>query len=157
MHRRIHILNATIVNEGRSYEGSVVIDDGRIAEVLEGHDCTPELPADEVFDATGCYVLPGIIDDHVHFRDPELTRKADFDTESKAAAAGGVTTVLDMPNCVPPTSTREALEEKISIAKAKSHVNYGFFFGATSSNAEEIHQLNKRLTVGIKLFMGNRT
>ncbi|MGN0062211.1 MAG: dihydroorotase [Alloprevotella sp.] len=157
MHRRIHILNATIVNEGRSYEGSVVIDDGRIAEVLEGHDCTPELPADEVFDATGCYVLPGIIDDHVHFRDPGLTRKADFDTESKAAAAGGVTTVLDMPNCVPPTSTREALEEKISIAKAKSHVNYGFFFGATSSNAEEIHQLNKRLTVGIKLFMGNST
>lgn len=70
MHRRIHIKNATIVNEGRSFEGSIVIDDERIAEIIEGHDCKPELPADEVYDATGCYVLPGIIDDHVHFRDP---------------------------------------------------------------------------------------
>ena len=118
MHRRIHIKNATIVNEGRKFIGSIVIDDERIAEVLEGFDCKPELPADEVFDATGCYVLPGVIDDHVHFRDPGLTHKADFDTESKAAAAGGVTTVLDMPNCVPPTSSREALREKIEIAKA---------------------------------------
>lgn len=157
MHKRVHIKNANIVNEGRCFVGSIVIDDDRIDEVLEGVDCRPELPADEIFDAEGCYVLPGIIDDHVHFRDPGLTHKADFDTESKAAAAGGVTTVLDMPNCVPPTSTKQNLRDKIAIAQEKSHVNYGFFFGATSENAEELHQTNKRKTVGIKLFMGNST
>lgn len=157
MHKRVHIKNATIVNEGRSFVGSIVIDDDRIDEVLEGRDCRPVLPADEVFDAEGCYVLPGIIDDHVHFRDPGLTRKADFDTESKAAVAGGVTTVLDMPNCIPPTSTKQTLADKIAIAQEKSHVNYGFFFGATSENAEELHQINKRKTVGVKLFMGNST
>lgn len=157
MHKRVHIKNATIVNEGRAFIGSIIIDDDRIDEVLEGVDCRPVLPADEIFDAEGCYVLPGIIDGHVHFRDPGLTHKADFDTESKAAAAGGVTTVIDMPNCVPPTSTKQALADKIAIAQAKSHVNYGFFFGATSENAEELHQINKRKTVGIKLFMGNST
>lgn len=157
MHKRVHIKNATIVNEGRAFIGSIVIDDDRIDEVLEGRDCRPELPADEIFDADGCYVLPGIIDDHVHFRDPGLTHKADFDTETKAAAAGGVTTVLDMPNCVPPTASKQALADKIAIAQEKSHVNYGFFFGATSENAEELHQINKRKTVGVKLFMGNST
>lgn len=157
MHKRVHIKNATIVNEGRAFVGSIIIDDDRIDEVLEGRDCRPELPADEIFEAEGCYVLPGVIDDHVHFRDPGLTRKADFDTESKAAAAGGVTTVLDMPNCVPPTASKHALQEKIAIAQEKSHVNYGLFFGATSENAEELHQINKRKTVGIKLFMGNST
>ena len=157
MHKRVHIKNATIVNEGRAFIGSIVLDDERIDEVLEGRDCKPELPADEVFDAEGCYVLPGIIDDHVHFRDPGLTHKADFDTESKAAAAGGVTTVLDMPNCLPPTSSKQALADKIAIAQERCHVNYGFFFGATSENAEELHQINKRKTVGVKLFMGNST
>jgi len=157
VHSRVLIKNASIVNEGRVFIGSIVIDDDRIDEVIEGRDMAPVLPADEVFDAEGCFVFPGVIDDHVHFRDPGLTRKADFDTESKAAAAGGVTTVIDMPNCVPPTSTKQALAEKIAIAHSKSHVNYGFFFGATSENAEEIHQINKRKTVGIKLFMGNST
>ena len=73
MHKRVHIKNATIVNEGRAFIGSIIIDDDRIDEVLEGRDCRPELPADEIFDAEGCYVLPGVIDDHVHFRDPGLT------------------------------------------------------------------------------------
>lgn len=157
MHKRIHIKNANIVNEGRTFVGSIVIDDDRIEEVLEGRDCKPQLPAEEVFDAEGMYVIPGVIDTHVHFRDPGLTHKADFDTESKAAAAGGVTTVLDMPNTIPPTSTEEALNEKIAIAQAHSHVNYGFFFGATVDNAEVLHKLNKRMVCGIKLFMGSST
>lgn len=157
MHRRVHIQNATIVNEGRSFVGSIIIDDDRIDEVLEGCDRCPSVPADETFDATGCYVLPGIIDDHVHFRDPGLTRKADFDTESMAAAAGGVTTILDMPNCVPPTASPQAFADKMDIARAKSHVNYGLFFGATSANADTLREVDAQTTVGIKLFMGNST
>ena len=102
MHRKIHIKNATLVNEDRSFVGSLVIEDDTIAEILEG-GAEPAAPADEVVDATGCYLLPGVIDTHVHFRDPGLTDKADLDSESRAAAAGGVTTFFDMPNTLPQT------------------------------------------------------
>lgn len=157
MHLRIQIKNATLVNEGRRFVGTLVIDDNRIDEIIEGHDMESSIPVDETIDGSGCYVLPGVIDDHVHFRDPGLTAKGDFCSESRAAAAGGVTTVLDMPNCVPQTTTWEAFEEKMHIAAQKSVVNYGFLFGATAGNAYELGRLNPRKVAGIKLFMGAST
>ena len=157
MHLRIQIKNATIVNEGRRFIGTIVIDDDRIDEIIEGSEVSPTIPVDETIDGTGCFILPGVIDDHVHFRDPGLTQKGDFCSESRAAAAGGVTTVLDMPNCVPQTTTQEAFDEKWQIAASKSVVNYGFFFGATAGNAYELGKLNPRKVAGIKLFMGAST
>ena len=108
-------------------------------------------------DASGCFVLPGIIDDHVHFREPGLTEKADIESESRAAAAGGVTTYFDMPNTVPQTTTLEALDDKFALAAKKSHVNYSFFFGATNDNVDLFAQLDSHRIPGIKLFMGSST
>lgn len=150
------IQGGTLVNEGQSFEGSIIVEDGQISQILQGHT-TPEASFDEIIDASGCFVLPGIIDDHVHFREPGLTEKADIDTESRAAAAGGVTTYFDMPNTVPQTTTIEALEEKQALAREKSHVNYAFFFGATNSNTELFVQLDPHRVPGIKLFMGSST
>lgn len=157
MHFRTQIKNAIIVNEGRRFLGTLVIDDDRIDEIIEGADSEPIIPVDKTIDGTGCYVLPGIIDDHVHFRDPGLTHKGDFCSESRAAAAGGVTTVFDMPNCIPQTTTEEVFQEKMQIAASKSVVNYGLFFGATAGNAYELGKLNPRKVAGIKLFMGSST
>lgn len=157
MHFRTQIKNATIVNEGRRFIGTLVIDDDRIDEIIEGADSEPVIPVDETIDGTGCYLFPGVIDDHVHFRDPGLTQKGDFNTESRAAAAGGVTTVFDMPNCNPQTTTMEAFKEKWMIAASKSVVNYGLFFGATAGNAYELGKLDSRKVAGIKLFMGSST
>ena len=143
-----------IVNEGRTFDGCIVIDDGNITEITKQQ---PEAPFDETIDASGCYVLPGIIDDHVHFREPGLTDKADIDSESRAAAAGGVTSYFDMPNCVPQTTTLDTLEEKFALAGKKSHVNYSFFYGATNDNADTFAQLPAGRIPGIKLFMGSST
>lgn len=148
------IRGATIVNEGKTLDGSIVIEDSKISKIVYGDTC-PE--ADEIIDASGHFVIPGIIDDHVHFREPGLTDKADIDTESRAAAAGGVTSYFDMPNTVPQTTTIEALEEKFSIASRKSHVNYSFFFGATNDNASLFPLLDIHRIPGIKLFMGSST
>ena len=150
------VKGGTIVNEGRTFNGSLVIEDERITRIIEGNH-TPEASYDEVIDASGCFVLPGVIDDHVHFREPGLTEKADMETESRAAAAGGVTTYFDMPNTVPQTTTLEALEEKFALAATKSHVNYSFFFGATNDNASLFPQLDIHRIPGIKLFMGSST
>lgn len=150
------IKGGTLVNEGRLFDGSIVVEDSRIAQIIEGNH-TPDTSYDEVIDASGCFVLPGIIDDHVHFREPGLTAKADIDTESRAAAAGGVTTYFDMPNTVPQTTTLEAFEEKYALGAEKSHVNYAFFFGATNDNVTLFSQLDKRRVPGIKLFMGSST
>ena len=150
------IKGGTLVNEGRLFDGSIVVEDSRIAKIIEGNH-TPDASYDEVIDASGCFVLPGIIDDHVHFREPGLTAKADMDTESQAAAAGGVTTYFDMPNTVPQTTTLEALEEKYALGAEKSHVNYAFFFGATNDNVALFSQLDRRRVPGIKLFMGSST
>ena len=157
MHSRTLIKNAILVNEGQQSIGSLVIDGDRIEEVLFGMDAKPQLPPDTVIDAEGCYLLPGVIDEHVHFRDPGLTAKGDFYTESRAAAAGGVTTVIDMPNTVPPTVTKERLLQKIEIAQQQSLVNFGFFLGATPDNAARLREVNPRLVAGIKLFMGSST
>lgn len=156
MHRKIYIKNATLVNEGRSFVGSLVIEDDTIAEILEG-DAEPAAPADETVDATGCYLLPGVIDTHVHFRDPGLTDKADLDSESRAAAAGGVTTFFDMPNTLPQTVTPADVEQKLAAAYVRSHVNFGFFIGATNANAALLSHVNPRRVCGIKLFMGAST
>lgn len=149
------IKNAIIVNEGRRFNGSIVIADDRITEIHE--DNTPHGTYDETVDATGCFVFPGVIDSHVHFREPGLTRKADIESESRAAAYGGVTSFFDMPNTQPQTTTLEALEEKFALAAKKSHVNYSFFFGATNENASLFSQLDTHRIPGIKLFMGSST
>ena len=140
--KRTWIKNARIVNEGKTFYGSVVIADDTIAEIWEGQD-QPSEPCEETVDAAGCYLIPGVIDDHVHFRDPGLTHKADIHSESMAAAAGGVTSYMDMPNTNPQTTTLEALENKFKEAATKSIVNYSFYFGATNKNADLLSQLDK--------------
>ena len=150
------ITGGTLVNEGQTFVGSIVIDGERIGQVLKGNKM-PDASFDEVIDASGCFVLPGIIDDHVHFREPGLTDKADIDTESRAAAAGGVTTYFDMPNTLPQTTTLAALDEKFEMASGKSHVNYSFFFGATNDNADLLPRLDAHRVPGVKLFMGSST
>ena len=154
--KRTLIHNATIVNEGRSVQGSVVIEGDRIAEVLT-YGKKLSVPCDETIDATGCCLLPGVIDDHVHFRDPGLTHKADILTESRAAAAGGVTSIMDMPNTNPLTTTLSALEQKFDLLNEKCIVNHSCYFGATNNNYTELNQLDKHRVCGIKLFMGSST
>ena len=154
--KRTLIRHATIVNEGQSVFGSVVIEDGCIAEVLANRQ-TPSAPCDETVDVTGCCLLPGVIDDHVHFRDPGLTHKADILSESRAAAAGGVTSIMDMPNTSPLTTTLEALEAKRELLSQKCIVNYSCYFGATNDNYTEFDKLDRRHVCGIKLFMGSST
>ena len=153
---RTLIQGGTIVNEGKTFDGSIIIENEVISQIVQGNTI-PEASYDEIIDASGCFVMPGVIDDHVHFREPGLTEKADIDSESRAAAAGGVTTYFDMPNTKPQTTTLEALEEKFSIAAQKSHVNYSFFFGATNDNVDLFPQLDKHRIPGIKLFMGSST
>ena len=150
------IKNAIIVNEGKSFKGSITIEDDSIAGILQENE-TPRGHFDTVVDATGCFVLPGIIDDHVHFREPGMTAKADIESESRAAAFGGVTTFFDMPNTVPQTVTLEALADKFASAASESHINYSFFFGATNTNAELFGYLDIHRIPGIKLFMGSST
>ena len=155
--KRTLIHNALIVNEGQSIQGSVVItDQGRIAEVLvNGKPLSA--PCEETIDATGCCLLPGAIDDHVHFRDPGLTHKADILSESRAAAAGGVTSIMDMPNTVPQTTTLDALEAKLDLLNERCIVNHSAYFGATNTNQADFARLDKSRVCGIKLFMGSST
>ena len=150
------IHGGTIVNEGRSFLGDIVVEGDRIVDIVPQPSTLHPHPSPAI-DATGCYVLPGVIDSHVHFREPGLTEKADMESESRAAAAGGVTSFFDMPNTVPQTTTLEALEEKFRIAAQKSHVNYSFFFGATNDNYECFQVLPENRIPGIKLFMGSST
>lgn len=152
---RTLIENGTIVNEGRSFLGDLVVDGEQIEEIYEGK--APRGIYDQVIDASGCFVLPGVIDDHVHFREPGLTRKADIESESRAAAFGGVTSYFEMPNTNPQTTTLEALEDKFALGAQKSHVNYSFFFGATNDNVDSFDRLDVHRIPGIKLFMGSST
>ena len=155
--KRTLIHNALIVNEGTTTQGSVVItDQGTISEILI-HGKPLSAPCDETIDATGCYLLPGVIDDHVHFRDPGLTYKADILSESRAAAAGGVTSIMDMPNTVPQTTTLEALEQKFSLLDKQCMVNHSCYYGATNDNSTDFTSLDKTRVCGVKLFMGSST
>jgi dihydroorotase len=149
--------NATIVNEGRRIEGDVLVKNGRI-ERIDPSISEPK-EACRVVDGTGLHLLPGCIDDQVHFREPGLTHKADIATESRAAVAGGVTSFMEMPNTVPPTLTREKLEEKFAIAARTSPANHSFFMGVSNDNAEEVLRVNelKDRVCGVKIFMGSST
>lgn len=149
------IRNATIVNEGRKFVGSVVIEDEMIQSVIEGDDSSQHY--DTEIDATGLYLFPGVIDDHVHFREPGLTYKADIASESRTAAAGGVTSYMEMPNTNPQTTTLELLEDKFKLAAHHSRVNYSFFFGATNDNVALLPRLNQERVPGVKVFMGSST
>ncbi len=148
------IQNATIVNEGQIREGDVLIERGRIARI----DGALTAPAGtEVIDAHGLVLMPGMIDDQVHFREPGMTHKADLASESRAAVAGGITSFMDMPNTIPNTLTRELLEAKYALAAEKAHANYAFYFGAANDNLEEIKRLDPGAACGIKVFMGAST
>lgn len=149
------IKNAYIVNEGRVFHGSVVIVDDKIAEISDNAE--PQGDFDKTVDACDGYLMPGVIDEHVHFREPGLTHKADISSESRAAAYGGVTTFFDMPNTMPQTVTLENLDDKYAMAARESSVNYAFFFGATNDNAGLFRQLDIHRVPGIKLFMGAST
>ena len=149
------IKNGTIVNEGKTFRGYLVVDGEQITHIYNGEEA-PRGSFDKTVDASGCFVMPGVIDDHVHFREPGLTAKADLESESRAAAFGGVTSYFDMPNTVPQTTTLEALADKTALGSQKSHVNYAFFYGATNDNVESFSQLDRHRIPGIKLFMGDR-
>lgn len=154
--KRTLIKNARIVNEGQVFRGSVVIEGEKIAEVLQ-KDEKPSKPCDEQINANLKYLMPGIIDAHVHFREPGLTHKADIYTESRAAAAGGVTSFMEMPNTIPNTVTLENLEKKFELGAEKSLINYSFYFGATNDNAYLLPKLDSKRVCGVKLFMGSST
>jgi dihydroorotase len=144
--------NAEIVNDGTRRQGDVLVRDGRIMEVgkVTGG-------ADREIEAQGKLLLPGLIDDQVHFREPGLTHKATIGSESRAAVAGGVTSFMEMPNTKPPATSRAALEDKFSRAAATSVANYSFFLGATATNIEEIERMDTRRICGVKIFMGSST
>lgn len=145
------IKNARCVLPEETVRANVVLEDARIASV----DAPATAEADDVIDASGLTLLPGVIDDQVHFRDPGLTHKEDLHTGSVACAKGGVTTFLEMPNTNPTTTSREALEAKLALAATKCVVNYGFYIGATPDNVDELHDTSR--TPGIKIFIGSST
>lgn len=150
----ILIKNASIINEGTRQLGSVLINNDSIEKIIIGD----ELPqADQIIDASGLLLLPGAIDDQVHFREPGLTQKADIQTESRAAVAGGITSYMEMPNTKPQATTQEVLEEKYKIAAQKSAANYSFYIGATNDNVDELLKTNPKTVCGIKIFMGSST
>lgn len=154
---RLLIKNGVTVNEGVEAVRSIIIAEGRIAAVVPPSDTPDDGGFDRVVDASGGYVLPGLIDCHVHFREPGLTSKADMESESRAAAYGGVTSYFDMPNTVPQTTSAGALADKLRLAAAKSHVNYAFFIGATNDNIDELRSVDPHTVPGVKLFMGSST
>ncbi|MCA0152131.1 dihydroorotase [Winogradskyella vincentii] len=155
MKRNTLIKNAKIVNEGIIFEGDILIENNRIKAIdssisVKSADMT-------VIDAEGNYVLPGLIDDQVHFREPGLTHKANIESESKAAIAGGITSFIEMPNTKPQTTTIEKLEEKFAIAAKTSYANYSFMFGGTNDNLDEILKVDPKSVAGLKLFLGSST
>lgn len=154
---RTLIKEGVIVNEGEIFKGNILLEDDRIAEISNDNTYTSCGICDETIDATGCFVLPGVIDEHVHFREPGMEDKADIASESRAVAFGGVTSFFDMPNTKPQTTTPEQLKDKFQRAAKSSSVNYSFFFGATNDNTHLLKQLDFHLIPGVKLFMGAST
>ena len=151
-----YITNASVVNEGKVFTADVFVSDGKIAKIVrEGDRFEPENA--QVIDARGKYLIPGIIDEHVHFREPGMTTKADIYSESRAAVAGGVTSYMEMPNTVPQTTTQVLLQEKFDLAAEKSLANFSFYIGATNDNLDEIVKTDPTKVCGVKLFMGSST
>ncbi len=150
---KILIKNGTIVNEGKCVKTNVIIEGNLITQLTN----STEGNFDEIIDAQGKFILPGCIDDQVHFREPGLTHKAEIFTESKAAVAGGITSYMEMPNTIPNTLTQELLEEKYLIGAKQSIANYSFFMGAGNDNLEEVLKTNPKNVCGIKVFMGSST
>ncbi|RMB58529.1 dihydroorotase [Dokdonia sinensis] len=153
--QQVLIKDAQIVNEGKVFTGDVLIIDGIIREIAE--NISAKSPDVNIFHAEGKHLLPGIIDDQVHFREPGLTHKATIATESAAAVAGGITSFIEMPNTNPQATTIEKLEEKFAIASKTSHANYSFMFGGTNDNLDEILKVDKKKVAGLKLFLGSST
>ena len=149
----ILIKNAQVVNQGQVLVQDLFIKDGRIERI----DSSIDRQADQLIDAQGLHLLPGLIDDQVHFREPGLTHKADIYTESRAAVAGGTTSFMEMPNTVPNTLTQRLLQDKYDIAQDSSLANYSFFMGAANDNLQEVLKTNPRDVCGIKVFMGSST
>ena len=149
------IRNATVINEGQSNNLDVLIIDDKIAKIEK---VIFEYPSNtHIVEAHGKYLIPGVIDDQVHFREPGLTHKADIQSESRAAVAGGITSYIEMPNTIPQSTTQELLEEKFKIAANNSYANYSFMFGGTNTNLEELLKTNPKNVAGIKLFLGSST
>jgi len=148
------IINARLVNEGRQFDGDLRIENGRIAAIGSGLQARA---GEKVVDAAGRWLLPGMIDDQVHFREPGLTHKGDIATESAAAVAGGLTSFMDMPNTNPPTLDAAALEAKYALAKGRAWGNHGFYLGASNDNLEAVRTLDPKSAPGIKVFMGAST
>ena len=153
--KTVLIKNANIVNEGEIFNGDILIEGEYIKEISE--TISAKSADVQVFDAEGKYVLPGIIDDQVHFREPGLTHKANIKTESRAAIAGGITSFIEMPNTNPQTTTIEKLEEKFEIAAQTSSANYSFMFGGTNDNLDEVLKVDSKNVAGLKLFLGSST
>lgn len=151
----ILIKNASIVNEGKITVGDVLVKDGYIAEI--GDSISAKSSDTKIIVADGLYLMPGMIDDQVHFREPGLTHKADIESESKAAVAGGITSFIEMPNTVPQATTIEELEKKFEIAANTSWANYSFMFGGTNHNLDEIMKVDPKKVAGLKLFLGSST
>lgn len=154
MTKGILIQNATIVNENKIFKGDVLIENEIITKISSKIKPTKNI---EVINAEGKYLIPGFIDDQVHFREPGLTHKANIATESRAAIAGGITTFIEMPNTVPQATTQDLLEDKFKIAAADSYANYSFMFGGTNDNLEELLKTDPKKVAGIKLFLGSST
>ena len=154
----ILIHNATIINEGESYRGSVLVEHDKIKKVYR-NEAVPEqiLNQAEVIDGTGKILIPGVIDDQVHFRQPGLTHKGDIESESRAALAGGTTSFMEMPNTNPQTTSIEELEKKFEIAEQSAFANYSFYLGATNNNLDELKKVNPKEVCGVKVFMGSST
>ncbi|MCA1965620.1 MAG: dihydroorotase [Flavobacterium sp.] len=149
------IRNAKIVNEGAIFEGDILIENEFIKEIAE--KISPKSSDCVIIDAEGSYVMPGAIDDQVHFREPGLTHKGNIETESRAAVAGGITSFIEQPNTIPNAVTQELLEDKYQIASQKSYANYSFMMGGTNDNLDEVLKTNPRNVAGIKLFLGSST
>lgn len=154
---KIAIVNGIIINEGVRKRGVLITNNNIIEYVGDDLNAINKHKPNRVIDADGLWILPGIIDDQVHFREPGLTHKGDIYTESKAAVAGGITSYMEMPNTVPQTTSIEELERKNALAVEKSLANYSFYFGATNSNFDELVKVNPHKTCGIKVFMGAST
>lgn len=153
----ILIQHATIINEGKSFIGSVLIKGDQIEKIYDTQVPDEIINRSQRIDATGLWLIPGVIDDQVHFREPGLTHKGDIGSESRAAIAGGVTSFMEMPNTKPQTTTMEALDEKFEIAAKKSFANYSFYLGATNDNLTELRKINPKEICGVKVFMGSST